>query len=174
MEPFLTEDELNVGFAALEALPEAIVITNTDQIITFVNAAACRLLDITPASVLGTPLTQLSADRKSNRILSFRSFPICEGEQRKRIGLVIRINDITGEPAARELLSAMFNDMATPVSFIKGCADVLLEELSDSLAEEQRKWLARISEKAGFLWTLREETMKAASKQFQSVSGEAP
>ncbi len=45
--------------AALQVLSEAVVITDIDRIIRYINPAACQLLDVLPDNILGQPLRLL-------------------------------------------------------------------------------------------------------------------
>ena len=170
----VTEVDSYLALAALEALPEAIIITDTEYVIKFINPAACRLFGVTSDSVMETSLADLSSGSNKNHILKFHSTPIWDSEHSQSLGAVIKVEEVTAEHTARDLLSMMFNDMATPVNFIKSCADLLLEDLRDSLSGEQRKWLEQISDKAGRLWTLRKDVMETARRQFQGESEHEP
>jgi signal transduction histidine kinase len=48
-----------LGSAAWNALPLAIVITDTSRIVHFINTAACQLLEVKPEAMLGQPFATL-------------------------------------------------------------------------------------------------------------------
>jgi len=208
----LSENEPRVGLAALEALPEAIIITDTQRIIRFINPVASRLFGVSSNSVVGTPLASLPSgsgfktpeqlaefydrinsltpfDRQipipppfeqewlggaeRNRLFRFRSTPMWGRQQQECIGIIFRVDDVTAERTSSNLLATMFNEMVTPLNFIIGCADLLLQDTENPLLEEQRKMITTIRSKAKFLWQLRGNLIESIRKQQESGTDDA-
>lgn len=73
-----------------------------------------------------------------NKYFHFHAIPIYD--RNKNLGYIIRVDDTTKERLAYQFLAALSSEMATPITSIKGFAEILSSaEHSANLTEEQRK-----------------------------------
>jgi signal transduction histidine kinase len=101
------------------------------------------------------------------RSFKFRSMSIWDDAQQERIGILIRIDEVTSELTAVQLLNGMFNDMHAPLTAIKGYAEILRREAVGALTEKQRELVTIIGTNADALAKLRNDTMDTYRQQMQ-------
>lgn len=193
----MNEQQGFISYATLQSLVDGIIVIDIEQVIQLISQAACRLLDVDADSILGSRFAEipviaglktsgqtieLSEDTKlphgpyehkwgigfpNGRFLRFQTRPVIDNERQQRIGTLIRIEEVTLEHTARDVLQAMFNEMHMPIKLIKGYADCLLGGVDEPLTEKQREMVAVISTMAERLLTLKQDVREAFKKQVQ-------
>jgi transcriptional regulator with PAS, ATPase and Fis domain len=179
-ESKMSDTQPSLEIAALQSMPEAVIITDERHMIRFINSAASEVLNINKAEVLGQPfaaipggqdLGTLSSDIMDwttvitdiQHTLKFCPTAIFAAGQ-KRVGTVIRVFDVTDEINTSSLLGTFFMESLIPLQRIHGYATVLL--MNDTqLTPEQREYVTKIKTNAEWLIELRETLFKARQEQ---------
>jgi PAS domain S-box-containing protein len=155
----------------LEGLSCGVVIGDPSGKISRVNAAAARLLGVSPDTIINQPLDQLAEDERwqkaisglntrnddmiittlevKDRVLRATISPMTasrNGEHQQ--GSVAILYDITTEAESQqardEFVASLSQELRTPMTSITGYTDLLLGESVGLIGDMQRKFLQRI------------------------------
>ena len=161
----------------LQQLTEGVVLTDETQVVTFINDAACSLLDVRRDAALGMPAMAVLRDHRLEEALLSQGTVEIQTRQRVLIargveqGLLIR--DVSearrAREEARELLAVLSHELRTPVTSIRSVLEALG---TDGLPEEQRTRFMRLAtaEAERLVRLLRDLTMDVKPPVHRSVS----
>ena len=161
----------------LQQLTEGVVLTDETQVVTFINDAACSLLDVRREAALGMPAMAVLRDHRLEEALLSQGTVEIQTRQRILIargveqGLLIR--DVSearrAREEARELLAVLSHELRTPVTSIRSVLEALG---TDGLPEEQRTRFMRlaVAEAERLVRLLRDLTIDVKPPVHRSVS----
>lgn len=161
----------------LQQLTEGVVLTDETQVVTFINDAACSLLDVRRDAALGMPAMAVLRDHRLEEALLSQGTVEIQTRQRVLIargveqGLLIR--DVSearrAREEARELLAVLSHELRTPVTSIRSVLEALG---TDGLPEEQRTRFMRlaVAEAERLVRLLRDLTIDVKPPVHRSVS----
>lgn len=161
----------------LQQLTEGVVLTDETQVVTFINDAACSLLDVRREAALGMPAMAVLRDHRLEEALLSQGTVEIQTRQRVLIargveqGLLIR--DVSearrAREEARELLAVLSHELRTPVTSIRSVLEALG---TDGLPEEQRTRFMRlaVAEAERLVRLLRDLTIDVKPPVHRSVS----
>ncbi len=161
----------------LQQLTEGVVLTDETQVVTFINDAACNLLDVRREAALGMPAMAVLRDHRLEEALLSQGTVEIQTRQRVLIargveqGLLIR--DVSearrAREEARELLAVLSHELRTPVTSIRSVLEALG---TDGLPEEQRTRFMRlaVAEAERLVRLLRDLTIDVKPPVHRSVS----
>ncbi len=187
----MDNDLYSLFYTALTVLPEAIIIIDDQQVVRFINPAANSLLEFgdeviaidtlttllrrvqiilpnllnikSPASAFYEEVTSTDTGQR----IRFRVTPLSGGAQGTQIGALIRIEEVTLEWTANDLLQAFFNESLAPLHSMKGFAELLLQDTASQLTDLQREIVTAINRNVQRLLILRDDMLETMRELHQ-------
>lgn len=175
--------------AILQGMTAGVLVANVDGTIVEANVAAEVLLEKVGADLRGLPLVEVSDDDRwqhavstamdgeavrlmaqvenSTLLCDVAPLPTFETSQGILRGLVAVLQDISAETEEQgtrwDMLSAMADELRTPITTIGNYVDLLLSGAVGDLEDAQRKFLLRVKAGAGRMAQMADDLAREAS-----------
>ncbi|MHB1340585.1 MAG: response regulator [Coriobacteriia bacterium] len=158
--------------AILASTGDGLIVFDPDEVITYINPAACDLIGVKTRTVLGkrkslwdlldmvaengfdpaydgSQIREVRIEKPAHRILDVRTDPVLD-EQGGYLGYVATLHDVTAEremgQMKNEFVSTVSHELRTPLTSIKGYIDLILEGEAGEINEIQRDFLSIVKE----------------------------
>ena len=158
--------------AVLASTTDGLIVLGADDTVNFINPAACTMLGIDAAAVLGTrkrlwelvampaeenfdpandgsQVREVSLEEPEHRILDVRTDPVLD-EGGRYLGFVATLHDVTVEREVmqmkNEFVSTVSHELRTPLTSIKGYIDLILDGDAGEINEITREFLMIVKE----------------------------
>ncbi len=184
----IREEEASQRAAILESIADGVVVTNKNEKIIMVNAAAANILGLSRSELIGMtpedvfklgiplPLSVFRTSEDASVLEAFRmefeinnrsvqaSLALVQAHSGDLLGVVAVLRDVTRERQAElaktEFISTISHELRTPLTSVKGYAELMGAGVSGPLSEAQRQFVDKIRDQAQHLTQLINEVIQ--------------
>ncbi len=170
----ITEDRAKL-LTVLGGMVEGVVAVDLNQCVVHLNAAAGRILGVTPATSLGRPIWEVTRVRQVGEAIArtltdarevTEELPLDVGNQERivqlhgarledgdgsRVGAVLVLHDVTElrrlERVRRDFVANVSHELKTPITAIRGLVDTIIDD-ADMPSDVQTQFLRKAQNQA--------------------------